>query len=264
MKYIVLLIASLILVSCNNNITSPKLLDSQEVEKKKNQVKMKDTRNQKNILSSGFIDEFNGINKENWNLLNLGWKDHGRLHHYLDKNVKYKDGKLVLQVLKENYKNFNYTSGAVTTEGKVEMLYGKIEVRAKLPKGKGLLPAIWMLPSNGEAYPEIDIAEILGQKPTELWNVVHWEEKGQHKRDYVKLATKDLTKDFHIYGLYWKKDKIIWTLDGEITHESKFSPSIPMYLYMNVTVGGTWVGDPDDEQEFPQQMVIDYVKYSTN
>lgn len=205
-------------------------------------------------------DNFDTIDTKSWNLLNYGYKDHGRLQYYLEKNVKTANGVLSLNVLKEKYKDFSYTSGAITTEKKVTFKYGRIEVRAKFPKGKGLMPAIWMLPVNGEAYPEVEIAEMIGREPRQLWNVVHWQEKGNYKRDYT-MVEGDFTEKFHVYGLEWTKDKLVWTLDGVKTHESSFSPNTEMYLYINVAVGGVWAENPEPNQTFSQPMCIDYVRY---
>jgi len=206
-------------------------------------------------------DNFDNLNKKRWNLLDEGWKDHGRLHRYVPKNVTVNKGILSLETKKENYKGFTYTSSAITTQGKAPIKYGKIEVRAKFPKGKGLLPAIWMLPENGEPYPEIDFAELLAEKPNELWNVIHYQERGKHKRDFTGVTSKaNLTDDFHVYGVEWRKDKVTFTLDGKVTFVSKKSPNVPMYLYINTAVGGTWAGAPAKNQKFPVDFKIDYVR----
>ncbi|MDX1807219.1 MAG: glycoside hydrolase family 16 protein [Paenisporosarcina sp.] len=205
-----------------------------------------------------FQDEFDQPEVSNilWNKLNYGYRDHGRLHFYLPEQVSSTDGILRLQVEKEDFEDYPYRSGAVTTQGNHEQLYGKFEVRAKFPSGQGLLPAIWLLPSNGDPYPEIDIVEMLGQVPNELWHVIHI---GDGKREY-KL-TKGLDgSDWHVYTLIWLENTIIFYIDGTEQFRTDNSVKTSMYLLMNVAVGGTWVGDPNEKTVFPASMDIDYVR----
>lgn len=218
-----------------------------------------DSRKDPNLV---WEDDFDSLDERHWNLLNYGYKDHGRLSYHLSKNDQISNGIMSLNIQKEQYKDFPYTTGAITTLNKIHFKYGKIFVRAKLPKGKGLMPAIWMLPADGKSFPEIDIAEIIGQEPRQLWNVVHWEENGEKRRVYNLTKTQaDLTESYHIYGLEWTKDKMVWTLDGVKTCESDYSPQTDMYLYISTTVGGVWSGNPLPNQEFPQALCVDYVKY---
>ena len=131
-------------------------------------------------------DEFKGkkVNTELWNLVEeAAWKPVGRLQAYRPENVAVSEGKMKFAVRKQKYKGDPYTSGAVTTLGKKDILYGRLEVRAKLPDGKGVFPAIWLLPVDGTEFPEIDIAELIGQENKTLWNVVHWKEKGKKRRE---------------------------------------------------------------------------------
>jgi len=210
-----------------------------------------------------FQDEFDEteVSSSSWNKLNSGYKDHGRLHHYIPEQVSSSLGTLKLQVDDQPFNNFPYRSGAVTTQGLHEQLYGKFEIRAKLPLGQGLLPAIWLLPTDHSAFPEIDIAEMLGQLPNEIWHVVH---KGPDEKDYAVTANID-GSDWHIYTLDWSKDEIVFYIDGIERFKTDNFANTSMYLLMNVTVGGVWVGDPTNETKLPAHMEVDYVRiYSKN
>ena len=205
-----------------------------------------------------FRDEFdaNQVSTDKWNLLNEGYKDHGRLHHYLPEQVTSDSGVLKLEVSDTPYQSFPYRSGAVTTQGLHEQLYGKFEIRAKFPKGQGLFPAIWLLPSDYSAFPEIDIVEMLGQLPNELWHVAH---KKQGDRAFHLAKHKD-GSEWHTYTLDWLPDELIFYIDDEITFRTSNISHTSMYLILNLAVGGTWVGDPNAQTEFPSFMEVDYVR----
>ncbi|MCK6206110.1 glycoside hydrolase family 16 protein [Bacillus infantis] len=198
-----------------------------------------------------------------WNPQNWPSKKNGEWQYYLPENIDVQDGSLVISSRKESFKGRSYTSGAVTTEDKFEFTYGKIEIRAKLPKGQGVFPALWLVNSEEYWLPEINIVESIGQEPNELYFVVHWrDEKGELKRDYKKLAgATDFAEDFHLYGLIWEPGRIVWTLDGKNMFETKkYSPDIPLFLYLNTAIGGTWPGPPDPRDSFPKELLIDYVR----
>jgi beta-glucanase (GH16 family) len=205
-----------------------------------------------------FQDEFeqSELSSLLWNKVNTGYKAHGRLHYYLPEQVTSDLGTLKLNVDNTPYKDFPYRSGAVTTQGIHEQLYGKFEIRAKFPSEQGLFPAIWLLPSNNQSYPEIDIVEMLGQLPTELWHVAH---KEDGEREY-KL-TKDIDgSEWHVYTLDWLANELIFSIDGSEKFRTPNISNTPMYLWMNVAVGGNWVGDPNEKTVFPSSMEVDYVR----
>lgn len=210
-------------------------------------------------------DHFNKLDGTNWNFVTEpGWKPAKRKQHYLPRNLSTKEGTLTIDIKKEKYKKDPYTSGALHTLNKQTFHYGRLEIRARIPEGKGLLSALWLLPVDGTEFPEIDIMEVLGQEPNRLWNVVHWKDKKKVKqRNFSHIDTKKpLTDSFHVYGIIWTKDKLTFTLDGKTTFTTtKNVPQKPMYLMMNVAVGGQWATDPSPKQKFPKKMQIDYVKY---
>lgn len=212
------------------------------------------------VWNDEFHDEKSFIK---WNPQNWPSEKNGEWQYYLPENIDVRDDLLVISSRKESYKGRSYTSGAVTTESKFEFTYGKIEIRAKLPKGRGIFPAFWLVNSDEDWLPEIDIMENIGQAPNELYYVVHWkDEAGKQKRDYTKITEDiDFSEDFHLYGLIWEPGRIIWTLDGRNVFETdKFSPDSPLFLYINTAIGGNWPGPPDPQDDFPKELLIDYVR----
>lgn len=207
-------------------------------------------------------EEFHKLDQKYWNLVDWESNKNSELQYYRPDNVSVKNGILKLTAKKQKFQSKPYTSGAITTNGKVGFKYGRIEVRAKMPAGKGMFPAIWMMPTNGNSYPEIDIAEMIGSAPTHLSSVIHWMEGKKKKRHFTEIITKDLSKDFHVFTLERSEDKIVWKVDGKtFLTNTKYLPTEEMYLYLNVAVGGVWPGSPDHTTKFPVAMEIDYVRY---
>jgi len=206
------------------------------------------------------------------------------------KNVRVKDGKLELIARKEKFKNKSfdpdiknyrmntefseYTSGSINTKDKFEFKYGRVEVRAKLPKGKGIWPAIWMLGANFEEieYPfagEIDIMEHVGKEPNKIHATVHYpwnNTQGITSKGGTKLLD-DLSEKFHVYSVSWSSEKIEFLIDNSVYHtfnidqaENKHNPfRKPFYLILNLALGGNWAGEVDPDI-FPQKFIIDYVR----
>lgn len=166
-----------------------------------------------------------------------------------------------------------YTSARLTTEGTVALTYGRVDVRAKLPTGKGLLPAIWMLGDNGRTWPrqgEIDIVEVVGGEPRTAYGTAH----GPHFFNEAGIGgTVDLggraSERFHLYSVVKEPDRITWLVDDE-PYFSLTPEDLPsardwvfeqsMHLLLNVAVGGDWPGDPGKSTPFPATMTIDYVR----
>lgn len=232
-----------------------------------------------------FSDEFDAerLDAERWTTCywwnkdgctNLGNKE---LQWYRPGNVSIADGALRLSARHEKVRGFegrmfNYTSGMVTTGRDYDELprpsrfrfrYGHVEVRAKLPAGKGLWSAIWLLPETRESRPEIDIMEVLGDSLTT--SRLHYHYKRGHAKESAgeDAKTPDLSKDWHVYGLTWETDNIVWFIDGKevwrYTDPATIS-SEDMYLLINLAVGGEWPGAPSKKTKFPAEYLIDYVR----
>jgi len=213
------------------------------------------------VWQDEFEDDVLDVSK--WNLEDWAAEKNNELQYYSPNNVRVEDGSLKLVSKKEKFKGRDYTSGAVHTMGKFSFLYGKVEMRAKLPASQGIFPAFWMMPDKENTWlPEIDIMEMLGHLPNEVWMVLHWlDNTGTLKSDFSTFKGPDFSKDFHTFGIEWSPDSIVWLVDGEERfRSSEFIPSENMYLYLNTAIGGNWPGSPDDSTVFPTSYEIDYVR----
>jgi beta-glucanase (GH16 family) len=167
-----------------------------------------------------------------------------------------------------------FTSGRITTKGKVEQKYGRIEARIKLPYGPGLWPAFWMLGSNIDTAPwpqcgEIDIMEFKGQEP----NIIHGSMHGPgYFKDEPITKTFGFVDDrfdfeFHIFAIEWDENSVDYYVDNELYQRIRKEDvpgewvfDEPFYILLNVAVGGSFVGFPSSKTVFPQKMVVDYVR----
>lgn len=229
--------------------------------------------------------EYTGLpdsTKWNYEVGGNGWGNNEK-QFYTEKNLEnsnVKDGILHIVALKKEYENSKYTSARLTTYQRFSPQYGKIEVMAKLPLGKGTWPAIWMLPETLrqkiEKWPlsgEIDIMEHVGKDPnvvhfslhTELYNF--WK-KNQYTY-FVKLP--DVSESFHLYAIEWTTYSIKFFVDNKLYYEAikgqdeKDTSNLgwpfdkPYFLILNLAIGGNWGGEIDNSI-FPVEMQIDYVR----
>lgn len=206
-----------------------------------------------------------------------GWGNN-ELEYYTSnrvENARVENGNLVIEARKEKFKDRDYTSARLVTKGRTTWQYGKIEVKAKLPQGRGTWPAIWMLgATNPLRWPddgEIDIMEHVGFHPGFIHGSIHCKKYyhviGTQKTDTVQVP--DCSEKFHVYGLEWDAAAIKVSVDGKTFFEFKNEHSgyeawpfdNPMFLLLNIAVGGNWGGQKGvDESIWPQRMLIDYVK----
>lgn len=192
------------------------------------------------------------------------------------KNAEVKDGYLSITARKEEYKGFQYTSARLVTKGKGDWLYGRMEIRAKIPDGRGMWPAIWMLPTDWAyggwpASGEIDIMENVGYDPFVIVASAHTE-KYNHSIGTQKNATINIPtcySEFHVYTLEWEikeyrvyvDDRLYFTFKNEGTGYKVWPYDKRFHLLLNVAVGGNWGGAQGiDDSVFPRTMVVDYVR----
>lgn len=192
------------------------------------------------------------------------------------KNAHVRGGKLIIETRKEKYERADYTSASINTYGKQSFVGDfRIEVRAKLPFGKGIWPAIWMMGINRftEGYPqcsEIDIMEFVGHKPNTIHGTVHWlDSTGTRRKTKSKgaqLQFNDLRSRYHVYGFERRGKMITLFVDDKryfkfTVPESAYPSSFtsPVYLLINTAIGGTWGGEIDNSI-LPQKFFIDYVR----
>lgn len=191
-------------------------------------------------------------------------------------NAEVKDGFLNITARKEEYAGFSYTSARLRTKGKGDWLYGRVEVRAKLPDGRGMWPAIWMLPTDWAyggwpASGEIDIMENVGYDPYKIVASAHTESYN-HTIGTQKSATRTVQScytDFHIYELQWDSNEyriyvdkmLLFTFKNEGAGYKVWPFDKRFHLLLNVAVGGNWGGQQGiDDSIFPRTMVVDYVR----
>ncbi|MGI5848943.1 MAG: glycoside hydrolase family 16 protein [Christensenellales bacterium] len=207
-----------------------------------------------------WVDEFDepSLDMKKW--INVDRKDNynNELQYYTPNNSYVKDGFLYLTAKKEDKDGKEYTSGMVETRDKLLFCYGKIEARMKLPTGRGVFPAFWILSQNGDN--EIDIMEMIGNQPTIFYGVNHYMNKGKMCRAFGTTAN-DTPEEFHVYVLEWDEDTLKWYIDDTLFFETnKGVPSVDMYIIFTLAIGGNWPGSPSNDTVFPCSMVIDYVK----
>jgi beta-glucanase (GH16 family) len=186
------------------------------------------------------------------------------LQAYAPENVVLRDGKLLLRAEHTAHEGMAFTSGMVSSHDKFSQRYGWFETRAKLPAGKGFWPAFWLLPQSRKWPPEIDIVEHKGSLLNHVWLTVHRPQPNtwRPKSDGVEWKTgPDFTADFHTFAVDWRADRVVWYIDGVERHhwtgEADFGP---MYILLNLAVGGQWDGPPDAQTPFPAEMQVDYVR----
>ena len=156
---------------------------------------------------------------------------------------------------------YHYTSGLITTRQSFSQTYGLFEIRAKMPAGKGLWPAFWLLPTDGSWPPEIDGLEVLEDKPTTLYVSSHTKDKNYGPQT-IAVQMADTTSDFHLYSVDWEPKEIVFYVDNkEVARQPTPTDMIkPMYMLANLAVGGNWPGDPDSSTRFPATFTIDYIR----
>ena len=155
---------------------------------------------------------------------------------------------------------YQYVSGLLNTKTTFAQQYGYFEVRAKLPSGQGLWPAFWLLPSNFQGTPELDIFEQKGGDPSTIYQSAHSKlaTSPPYSPALVHLENPD---QFHTFGLKWDQNYLVWYIDGVETSRQLTAPNMntPMYILLDLAVGGFFPGDPDATTVLPASMSIDYV-----
>jgi beta-glucanase (GH16 family) len=173
------------------------------------------------------------------------------------------DGALEISAaLGENEAGLPYVSGIITSQHRFWQCYGYFEARAWLPRGRGLWPAIWLLPKDGSWPPEIDMVEMLGHRPDQIFVTLHSKVKGEGK--HVPVTVADTAAGFHVYSVEWRPELMRFFFDGReiATIPTPSDMHKPMYILANLAVGGpgSWPGPPDAGTQFPARMLIDYIR----
>ncbi|HOO85779.1 MAG TPA: glycoside hydrolase family 16 protein [Prolixibacteraceae bacterium] len=207
-----------------------------------------------------------------------GWGNN-ELQYYTSgkiENAEVTNGTLKIKAQKENFEKWEYTSARLITKEKGDWLYGRFEIRAKLPDGRGLWPAIWMLPTDWEygGWPqsgEIDIMENVGFDPFTIVSSIHTADYNHkmHTERNNKITLEDNRDVFHVYGVEWDEtsikgfvdDSIYFVFEKEADNPNVWPFDKRFHLLLNIAVGGDWGGAQGiDENIFPATMEIDYVR----
>ena len=207
-----------------------------------------------------------------------GWGNN-ELQHYTDRpaNCFQAGGYLVIEAKEEAYSGNDYTSARLVSLNKFEFQYGRVDFRAKLPEGKGIWPALWMM---GQDFPEvgwpkcgeIDIMELIGSQAQIVHGTAHFPD-ANGQRDFRGASTflpgaVKFSEEFHVFSILWRENKIEWLVDGnsffvlepDDLDGGEWPYNDAFFFIMNVAVGGDWPGSPNATTVFPQRMIVDYVR----
>lgn len=241
--------------------------------------------NKENQWQLMWQDEFEGqqLDASKWEMeVNAKGGGNNELQYYVTNNVRVQDGFLFIEARKEVHTGPEgtraYTSSRINTKNRGDWQYGRFEVRAKFPQGRGFWPAIWLLPTEDVygGWPhsgEIDIAEVIGHEPDQVVGTLHFTDRKRrpaHQGTNYTLATGSFADDFHLFTFEWEPKVMRWYVDRQLYQTQTRWPSgtnvFPapfdqrFHLILNLAVGGNWPGNPGTNTVFPQAMVVDYVR----
>lgn len=225
-------------------------------------------------------DEFDGTSlSSDWvfetGTGNWGWGNN-ELQYYREENLQVTDGMMIITAKEENYNGSNYTSSRIKTQGRRSFMHGRIDIRAALPYGQGMWPALWMLGDNitTDGWPacgEIDIMEMVGgsgSKDNTVHGTIHWDNNGSHASygNGRTLSSGILAEEWHVFSIVWDQNSIRWLMDDVEYNVADLTPAglsefqQNFFFVFNVAVGGNWPGSPNASTVFPQTMAVDYVR----
>lgn len=230
-------------------------------------------------LKPEFSDEFDGgsLDQQKWSyeVMDDWYNNEKQATTNSPNNLFLQNGELHIVARREQLRNKQYTSARIVTKNKMNYGYGRLDVRAKLPKGQGIWPAIWMLGVNDAqvgwpACGEIDIMELRGSQPDVNVSTVHYGTSTathQSKGTSWRLPTGDFSQDFHTFSLIRSENQLRFYVDGTQTFSvtpgdvTPYPFNNPFYTILNVAVGGDFGGDPTSTEPFPKEMVVQYVHF---
>ena len=230
-------------------------------------------------------DEFNGttLSTTDWSYDSgdgcpglCGWGNN-ELEYYTapPNNLIFQDGKMIIEARAETFGGKNYTSTKIKTQGKKTFRFGRIDIRAILPKTKGLWPAFWLLPQsnvygNWPTSGEIDMMEQIGSEPAKVLGTAHYGPgpgSTYISRNY-SLSGSDFNAAFHVFSLEWTQDQIKWYVDNNLFSTvskadlgaNTYPFNEQFYLIVNLAIGGNLPGAPDTSTLLPQWLIVDYIR----
>lgn len=229
-----------------------------------------------------FREDFAGsrLDRKRWNTCHW-WADRGctiasndELEWYLPGQVRVERGNLSLVAAKRpttapDGTRFPYRSGMISSgpsygsrTPKFAFRYGRAEMRARVPRGKGMWTSFWLLPADRGTKPEIDVMEILGHRPATVEMHLHYRRGGKVRQRGNEWTHPEVRRGWHTFAIDWRPGKLAWLVDGVVRWRVTGAavPKERMYLVANLAVGGEWPGAPNEETPFPSALTIDYVK----
>lgn len=189
----------------------------------------------------------------------------GDLQWFSPNNVSVGGGILRLRAERKPSNGLNYTSGMIASHDKFAFQYGYVEFRAKVPKGNGFWPTLWLLSQNKNWPPEIDVAEFVGSNTNNVHMTIHYKNgSGAHESSSGWWGGIDFSGGYHTYGLLWEADKLVWYVDGVERRRYTNSGNIPdeaMYVTATLALGKAWTNSPpDNSTPLPNNLEIDHIK----
>ncbi|MEB2777649.1 glycoside hydrolase family 16 protein [Algoriphagus sp. D3-2-R+10] len=231
-----------------------------------------------------FDDEFNSVNfDEEWEFVQgngcpdaCGWGN-GELQNYNENNIKIQNGNLVITAKEEIQGQSSYTSGRISTLDTFSFTFGRIDVRAKLPKGQGLWAGVWLLGDNIKevSWPtpghisllELRGGDMEGRDNTLIGKIIYGTpNQVETFSDFTSLKSGIFHDQFHVFSIIWEPTKVQWLLNDQVYFEKTIDSSMndtftkPFHINVNLAVGGQFPGNPDNSTVFPQEMVVDYIR----
>ncbi|MDV2996075.1 MAG: Endo-1,3-1,4-beta-glycanase ExsH [Chroococcidiopsis sp. SAG 2025] len=226
-----------------------------------------------------FEDEFNGTSLDllkwdtcYWWHSGRGCANHGaqEIQWFLPEEVLVQNGILQIRTQKRIWNAYNatfqYTSGMISSHQRYAFQYGFVEIRAKVPKGRGFWPTMWLAAEDRNWPPEVNIAEFVGSDMKSVLMVLHYiNDRGKPKYSSLSWGNNfDFSEDYHVYAVLWEPNAIIWYVDGvermRYTNSENI-PQKPMYILTTLAIGPIWTNKlPDDSTPFPSYFDIDYIK----
>ena len=234
------------------------------------------TQTSTNANMSGYqlvwSDEFNGtaVDTTSWNF-EIGGEGGGNheQEYYQAANATVSNGNLVITGRKEDVGSNHYTSSRMTTQGKHEFMYGRIEAHIKMPVAQGFWPAFWMLGSNIKTvgWPRSGETDIMEHINTDslIYGTLHWDNNGHVQKGDTIASTPS---DYHVYAIEWDASSIRWYLDKTKYHEVSIANNVnstdefhqPFFILLNFALGGDWPGQTIDDSKLPANYYVDYVR----
>lgn len=227
-------------------------------------------------------DEFNGnsLNMADWRFeMGAGGWGNQELQYYTDRseNLQVSNGYLIIEAREEAFNGAPYTSARIITLGKQSFTHGRVDIRAILPEGQGIWPALWMLGESittigWPACGEIDIMELVGHEPETVHGTAHWGPQGQtfsinKGEPYSLTGGQKFSDEYHVFSIIWEPNSIKWYVDDNhyftLTNadvNGAYPFDADFFFIFNIAVGGKWPGSPDATTQFPQTMTVDYVR----